>query len=166
MVLNIMPKLKCLKYSLKPFVNKISTHTHSPFKNSIRTNSILIIEYFDFNDQPIKRAVNIIKKEPIKENYYYPPTSYSGCAWTGGSDNNGNIIHQPIDLEPKQVETKVESEFGKSVKRAAVGLTGAVDIILAATAASVAVPVLAHAIYIATGAVSYIFGKFTGGLFR
>ena len=136
-------------------------------ENGIKYNAeVEIIEYFDFNDQPIKRAVNIIKKEPIKENYYYPPTSYSGCAWTGGSDNNGNIIHQPIDLEPKQVETKVESEFGKSVKRAAVGLTGAVDIILAATAASVAVPVLAHAIYIATGAVSYIFGKFTGGLFR
>ena len=154
----------------EPLFRRVEVNHMENYKleeNGIEYNAeVEIIEYFDFNDQPIKRAVNIIKKEPIKENHYYPPTSYSGWAWTGGSDNNGNIIHEKIEIEPKQVETKVESEFGKSVGRSAIAFTGGAGIGLAAAAASVAVPVLAPAFYIAAGAASIFFGKFASRLFQ
>ena len=54
-------------------------------ENGIKYNAeVELIEYFDFNDEPIKQTVNVIKKEQIQENHYYSPTSWSCHQIEGG----------------------------------------------------------------------------------
>ena len=73
-------------------------------ENGIKYNAeVELIEYFDFNDEPIKKAVNVIKKEQIIENNYYPPTSYNSYNISGELIVQGEIVHQP---EPKQDKTR------------------------------------------------------------
>ena len=70
-----------------------------------------------------------------------------------------------IKPDPKIVETKVESSFGKTVGRAAVGFSGGASFGLAAGVASVAMPVLTPVFYAAAGAASCLWGKFASKLF-
>lgn len=138
-------------------------------ENGIKYNAeVELIEYFDFNDEPIKQTINVIKKEQIQENHYYSPTSWSCHQIEGGWGSNGEIVHEVNETkpDPKIVETKVESSLGKTVGRAAVGLGGGAAIGFAAAGiASIAMPVLAPAIYAVAGAGSYIWGKIAYKLF-
>ena len=137
-------------------------------ENGIKYNAeVELIEYFDFNDEPIKQTVNVIKKEQIQENHYYSPTSWSCHQIEGGWGSNGEIVHEVNEIkpDPKIVETKVESSLGKTVGKIAVGCGGGAVIGIAAGAASLAMPVLAPAFCVAAGAASYIWGKIASKLF-
>ncbi len=52
-----------------------------------------IIGFFDFNNEPIKERMNIIKKEEVKVQQNYAPPSYDYRVYNGGYSSNGNLCY-------------------------------------------------------------------------
>lgn len=53
-----------------------------------------IIGFFDFNKEPIKERMNIIKKEEVKQQQIYSPPSYDYSVYRGEYSSNGNLCYQ------------------------------------------------------------------------
>ena len=64
-----------------------------------------IIGFFDLNKKPIKEKTNIIKKEEVIKQNYYPPPSYSYSVYNAERSSNGNICYK------RSEGTKQNSKF-------------------------------------------------------
>lgn len=53
-----------------------------------------IIKFFDFNENPIKERMNIIRKEEVRKDVYYSPPSYSSSYYDAKFDDNGYLKYQ------------------------------------------------------------------------
>lgn len=64
-----------------------------------------IIGFFDLNKKPIKEKTNIIKKEEVKQERYYPPSSYNCYVYQGARSSSGEIYYK------KSEGTKKNSKY-------------------------------------------------------
>lgn len=64
-----------------------------------------IIGFFDLNKKPIKTRTNIINKEEVKHQKYYPPPQYNYSVYNAARSPEGNIYYQ------RSEGTKSNSKF-------------------------------------------------------
>ena len=126
-----------------------------------------IIGFFDLNKKPIKEKTNIIKKEEVIKQNYYPPPSYSYSVYNAKRSSNGNICYK------RSEGTKQNSKFlqmsGGGIIGGALGAGGgfainaihlAVTISSAATATGPGAPFIVAGAAIGLG-IGALFGLFS-----
>ena len=129
---------------------------------------VQIIQYINLNEKPIGQAIDVISKKKIVKNDDCPPTSCNTYICKGSRANDGTLEHTVekkekfFNFELPPIDPK---EIAMGVGRSAMGLGGNMGILAAATAASIAVPVLTPVIAIAGVASSVGLGFFIKKLF-
>ena len=111
-----------------------------------------IVKVFDFNEEPTKKTINVIKQEKIIVNNYYPPTSCDTYVCKGEKSNDGSLYHtaERKHSDFYYLATNVAEEVGHIAGRAAIVIPGQTILTTAGIAACCAVPVLSPVIAIAT----------------
>ena len=83
-------------------IQHLTNHRWNDENGKEYIGEVEIIRFYDFNTQPIKERMNIIKKEEVRKEVNYGSFS-SSSTWYGGYSNNGYLEHRAISPPPTPI---------------------------------------------------------------